>query len=168
MKDTYTYTARSADNPDEVATLTLHDHHLSVELGGVLLEQVEKVFRPEQGGDGLPAWLRPMLVWLIQQILRPFAVTDVNVSVKDGGLRIAAWIRAGGLRLVPVTVAWERVDNPEAAQAFVKELNRRKVSAAHPGRFSGPLDYWASWVLIGFMLVVLPLRWLRMREHATE
>lgn len=48
MKDTYTYTARSADDPDEVAPFTLHDHSLSVELGGALLARVERVFQPEQ------------------------------------------------------------------------------------------------------------------------
>lgn len=163
MKDTYTYTTRSADDPEEMATFTLHNHSMSIELGGALLEQVERVFRngDSEGEDRLPPWLKPALVWLLQQGLRPFSVADVNASVKGEGLWIMAWIRAGDLRLAPVTLVWERVDNPDAAQAFVKELNKRKVSAAHPGRFPGPLDYWAIWVFIGFLMVVLPLRWLR-------
>ena len=162
MKDTYTYTARSADDPDEVATFTLHDHSLSVELGGALLAQVERVFQPEEaeGETRLPPWFRPALTALIQRLLRPFSVADVTASVKEDGLWVMAWVRAGGLRLAPITVGWRTVDNPDAAQAFVKELNKRKVSAAHPGRFPGPLDYWGSWVLMGFLVLILPLRWL--------
>ncbi|MFQ5341761.1 MAG: hypothetical protein ACE5F6_09480 [Anaerolineae bacterium] len=162
MKDTYTYTARSADDPDEVATFTLHDHSLSVELGGALLAQVERLFQPDdaEGEKPLPPWLKPALSALIPRLLRPFSVADVTVSVKEDGLWIRAWVRAGGLRLAPMTVEWSKVDNPDAAQAFVKELNKRKVSAAHPGRFPGPLDYWGIWVLMGFLVLILPLRWL--------
>jgi len=164
MKDTYTYTARSADDPDEVATFTLHDHSLSVELGGALLAQMERVFQPEAGeADGekpLPPWLKPALRALLPRLLRPFSVADVTVSTKEDGLWIMAWVRAGGLRLAPMTVGWKRVDNPDAAQAFVKELNKRKVSAAHPGRLPGPLDYWGIWLLMVFLVLILPLRWL--------
>ncbi|MBS1253790.1 MAG: hypothetical protein MAG451_02843 [Anaerolineales bacterium] len=167
MRDTYTYTARSAEDPAEMATLTLHDHRLSVELGGALLEQVEKLF---QGGEAtedgrLPPWLVPTIAWLVQQALRPFSVADVSASVKGDGLWVTAWLRIAGLRLAPLTVGWKRVDNPDAARSFVKELNKRKVSAAHPGKYPGPFDYWASWVLVGFLLVVLPLRWLRYRGN---
>ncbi len=163
MHDTYTFTARSADKPEEMATLTLHDHSLSVELGSALLEQIEKLF---QGGEAvengrLPPWLVPAIAWLVQQALRPFSVADVNARVREEGLWMTAWLRVAGLRLAPLTVRWERVDNPDAAKAFVQELNKRKVSVAHPGKYPGPLDYWASWVLIGFLLLILPLRWLR-------
>lgn len=161
MKETYTYTARSADDPEQMATFTLHDHRLSVELGGALLEQVEQLFQPdrqEEREGRLPPWLKPAIVWLVQQTLRPFSVADVTANAKGDRLHLTAWIRAGGLRLVPITLVWKRVDNPEAAQAFVKELNKRKVSAAHPGKLPGPLDYWASWALISFLIIVLPLR----------
>lgn len=171
MRDTYTFTARSAENPEEMATLTLHDHQMSVELGGALLEQVEKVF---QGGDAeaegqpleraperLPPWFKPALAWGIQQALRPFSVADVSAKATGGGLWVTAWLRVAGLRLAPMTVGWKRVDNPDAARAFVKELKKRKVSATDPGRFPGPFDYWASWVLGGFLLLILPLRWMR-------
>lgn len=163
MKDTYTFTARSAEKPEEVATLTLHNHSMSVELGGALLEQVEKVFQGggETGDGRLPPWLVPAIAWLVQQALRPFNVADVSANIRDKNLWITAWLRVGGLRLAPLTVGWEQVDNPDAAQAFVRELNKRKVSAAHPGQFPGPFDYWASWALIGFLLIALPFRWLR-------
>lgn len=167
MKDTYTYTARSAENPEEMATFTLHDHQMSIELGGALLEQVERVFRGGEGPreSGVPPWVKPALAWMIQQGLRPFSVADVTANSKQDGLWIMAWLRVGGLRLAPVSLGWKRVDNPDAAQAFVEELNKRKVSVAHPGQFPGPFDYWASWVLIGFLMVVLPLRWLRGGEE---
>lgn len=167
MRDTYTYTARSAEKLEEMATFTLHNHSLSVELGGALLEQVERLFQPEsRAAEGrVPPWLKPAIAWLFQQVLRPFSVADVNSSVKGEALRITAWIRAGGLRLAPITLVWKHVDNPDAAQAFVQELNKRKASAPHPGRFPGPLDYWASWILLTFLVFVLPLRWLQRGEQ---
>lgn len=162
MHDTYTYTARSADNPDELATFTLYDHSLSIEASDMLMEQVDRLLN---AGDGeaeleLPIWLKPVIAWLAQEVLRPFSVVDVSATTRDRGFRITGWIRAAGMRLAPLTVGWDQVDNPDAAEAFVRELNKRKVSAPHPGRFPGPFDYWAAWLIVLVLVSLVPLRWM--------
>jgi len=42
MENTYTYTARSIEDPEQVVTFTLQDHRMSVGLGAPL-EQIETV-----------------------------------------------------------------------------------------------------------------------------
>jgi hypothetical protein len=170
MDKTYTYTARSAINPAKTVTFTLHDHKMSVELG-VPLEQIERVLRPAEQEEGdeqqieFQAWLKPVAMALLQQGMRPFQVADVDAALEDGDLRISAWGRPGGLRLAPFVVAMERVDNLDAAKAFVEELTRRQASAAEPSVFPGPLDYWASWFIAGFSAALLTAGWLWRRRH---
>ena len=66
MENTYTYTARSVDNPEQVVTFTLQDHQMSVGLGAPL-EQIESVLQQmddegEDAGQGTQTgiWLRPL------------------------------------------------------------------------------------------------------------
>lgn len=169
LENTYTYTARSADNPEQVVTFTLHDHSLSVGVG-VPLEHVERALGPEEGEGEAEAehhiqpWLKPMAVSLIERGTRPFNVADVNARAEDEWLHVRAWFRAGGLRLAPITLIAGRVDNPEAARAFVQELNERKAPAAGLARVLGILDYWATWFLAGFLLVFLLESWRRRKD----
>ena len=64
MENTYTYTARSIEYPEQVVTFTLQDHHMSVGVGAPL-EQIETVLQQadagEEVGQGSQAklWLRP-------------------------------------------------------------------------------------------------------------
>ena len=56
---------------------------------------------------------------------------------------------------MPITLINSRIDNPEAAHAFVHEIARRKeeTSAA-----SGPLallDYWLTWLVAAVALFAL-------------
>lgn len=156
-ENTYTYTARSAVNPSKVVTFTLHDHRMSVELGAPL-EHVERALGIEEGETEaeqearIQPWVKPMAVSVIERAARPFNIADVDVNAQDARLQVTSWIRTTGLRLVPVVFLMEQVDNPEAAHAFAKEVEERKASAAHPGLFRGPLDYWASWLLAGLVM----------------
>jgi hypothetical protein len=171
MENTYTYTARSAAYPEKVVTFTLYDHSMSVELG-VPLEHIERAVVSEgdeteiEAEAGIEhealshAWLKPTAVSLLQRGTRPFSVADVDARTDNDGLRVTAWARTKGLRLAPVTFSWDEVDNPEGAEAFARELKRRKGAAAYPGRFPGLLDYWASWFSMGLLLLVL-LLWPR-------
>lgn len=153
MENTYTYTARSIENPEQVVTFTLQDHHMSVGLGAPL-EQVETLLQrvdagKEKAGEGALGnlWLRPLAVSLLERGVGPFRVADVNATAEEDWLRVSAWYRAGGLALAPVTLVNGRVDNPPAAQAFVEELQERKSEVT--GAF-GPLnvlDYWFTWIL---------------------
>jgi hypothetical protein len=171
MEKTYTYTARSAVDSAKTVTFTLHDHSMSVELG-VPLEQIERALKSvaddstdEQERD-LQTWLRPVALALLQQGMRPFHVGDVEAELEGEGLRVTAWGRPGGLRLAPFVVAMERVDNTDAAQAFVDELGKRQGSITEPALLPGPLDYWAGWFLAGVSVALLAVRWLWKRRNA--
>jgi hypothetical protein len=175
MENTYTYTARSAGDPTRVATFTLYDDKLAVGVG-VPLEQVERSVRAslaEEGAEENAAvvevaddeqanvWAKPLAVSLVERATRPINVSDVDARLRDGDLRLTAWVRTGGLRLAPLTFRVDRVDNADAAEAFVSELERRKRAASAPGVFAGPLDYWATWLLgsaLALTLVIVGLR----------
>jgi hypothetical protein len=151
MENTYTYTARSAKNPARLVTFTLHDHRMSVGVGAPL-EQVERLLGREPadeeatGDDHLNLWLKPLAVSLVERGTGPFRLSDVDADTDEDKLRVKAWFRSGGLGVLPLTLINGRVDNPDAAHAFVEELNRRKASVWSPFRFWGVLDYWISWI----------------------
>jgi hypothetical protein len=170
-ENTYTYTARSAEDPTQVVTFTLHDHSVSVELAAPL-EHVERALSGEEGEAEAASkaeirpWLKPMAISVMERVTRPFNIADMIASAEDDRLHVKAWVRAGGLRVAPFVLMMEHVDNPEAAQAFASEVEERKATAGHPGRFRGPLDYWASWLLAG--LVMGTLLWIGLRREEKE
>lgn len=173
MEDTYTYTARSARHPEKVITFTLHDDSLTMDVGA-MLEQAQRTMKSATAEEGeeaeAPQWLKPMAANLMEVAARPFHVGDIEASAKDEGLQVAAWVRAGGLRTVPFLFVMERVDNPEAAQTFVKELKRRKTAAKLPAKMPGPLDYWFGWlgIALGVILtLVLVRKWTRDKEESS-
>lgn len=177
MADTYTYTARSAEDPERVVTFTLRDSRLSVEVGAPL-EQVERVIeagrdrlkgdeerseeeteaemREAETVEGEPptVWLRPLTVSVVERGTGPVHVDDVVVRLSENWLQVKAWVRAGGLRLLPITLMDERIDNPVAAADFVEEVEKRKTVTGF--RLLGLLDYWATWLtaaLVGLVLL---------------
>ena len=157
MKNTYTYTARNTENPEQVLILTLQDHYMSVDVGATM-EQLEAALQGTEAGteseeeanqgDLQAPWLKPMALSLLERGVGPFRVADVKASTDDGWLRITAWYRAGGLALVPVTLIDGTVDNPQAAEAFVEELERRKSEVTGPFTALNLLDYWFTWILV--------------------
>jgi hypothetical protein len=191
MENTFTYTARSREHPERVVTFTLYDHHLSVELGG-LMEHLERALRHEPGetkqaegqerergkepetGDGREAprrrpalaVVKPAAVSLLEQGTGPFHVRDVAADADGDSFRVRTWIRARGLRAAPVQFTWQSVDNPQGAHAFIEELRRRQRAVSYPGRFPGPMDYWLSWLLVGILAFVL--FWPRGRGREEE
>lgn len=179
MADTYTYTARSAENPEQIVTFTLRDSTLSIGLG-TPLEQIETVVQATgEGAEGEEAeeaqgskprlWLKPLALSLIEQVTRPFRVADVDAWTEQDWLHVRAWIRTGGLRLAPITLIAGRVDNPEAAHAFVAELEERKPAAAGPlGKLMGLMDYWATWLIAGVGMIILLQSWRRKGEEESE
>jgi hypothetical protein len=174
LDDTYTYIARSAVDPARVVTFTFDGPHLIVD-AGVPLELLERSIRAAEGAGeerGLPAesdgpWLKPLAVSTMERTTRPFHASDVYAFWDDEDLLVSAWVRTRGLRLAPVAFRIPQVDNPDAARAFVKEVAGRRAKAAHPGRFSGLLDYWASWI-VGGLAVTLALSALLRPRDAQE
>jgi hypothetical protein len=173
LENTYTYIARSAQDSEKVVTFTLHDGHMSVEVGAPL-EQVERALQTEEGEIDVDTrtlvqpWVKPLTLSLLERGFDPIRLSDVYASAEDEGLNVIAWLRTGGLRVAPVTFDVERVDNPEATRAFVDELNRRKATATFSGKLPGFLDYWASWFLVITTLFVAVLIWLRTRDGEEE
>jgi len=170
MENTYTYTARNIENPEQVVTFTLQDQHMSVDLGAPL-EQMETILQQidaeegaeEQAGQGAQAkpWPKPLVVSLLERGVGPLRVADVNAGAKDDWLRVSAWYRAGGLALAPITLIDFRVDNPPAAQAFVEELDKRKSEVTGAFSLLNVLDYWFTWILAGVFVLGLFQAWRR-------
>ncbi len=170
MANTYTYTARSAENPERVVTFTLRGSRMSVGVGAPL-EQVEQAIRlgrgeaEEDGGEAKETgvevqeedkpklWLRPLAVSLVERGTQPVHVDDVAAKVMDDWLQVRAWIRTGGLRLFPITLIDGRVDNPVAARDFVEEVEERKTVSGFD--VFGVFDYWATWIVAGVAALVM-------------
>lgn len=188
MEDTYTYIARSVERPERFAIFTLHNHSMSVDVGG-LVEQIGTTLESVGEGEaealleeavddtqGEPAsrevgssgpWLLPLAVSIMQRVKRPFNIGDVVADLKERGLAIRAWIRWKGLRLIPIRFKWSEVDNPEAAEAFVDEVSQRRQETRHPGLFQGILDYWITWIGAGLIGGFLVARGLRRKDQRT-
>ncbi|MBN1427146.1 MAG: hypothetical protein JXB07_02095 [Anaerolineae bacterium] len=174
MEDTYTFIARSAYDPSKVATFTLCDGTMMVDMGSPLenlekpLQIVDEDVVGETGSSLLlveSIWMRPVVLRLFERVTQPISISDIDASQVGDGLHVQAWIRVGGLRLAPIALVWNEVDNPDATQAFITELNRRKQATVHPGRFWGVLDYWASWLAVGLVVGFLLFRQLQKREE---
>ena len=54
--------------------------------------------------------------------MRPIHIADVTAQASAADLHITAWLRARQRRLLPIQLDWDEVDNPEAAQLFVDEV----------------------------------------------
>jgi hypothetical protein len=177
MTKTYTYTARSAENPERVVTFTLRDSRMSVGVGAPL-EQMERAIQLGRGEEAPEEkeieeaaevevqktekpklWLRPVAVSLAERGTRPVHVDDVVANVRDDWLQVRAWIRTGGLRLIPITLIDGRVDNPVAAQDFVEEVQERKTVSGWD--VFNLFDYWATWVVAGIFALVMFQQWRR-------
>lgn len=165
-QDTYTYTARSANDPTKVVTFTLMNNHVRVNLTDVM-EQAGMVAqaqeKPEEVRRQISRQAKPALTKVAEIISGPVRIYDVNAEIKNEKLNVTLWQRISGLRLAPVQFNMGRIDNEAAAEAFVDELNRRKKNSPYEGRFAGPLDYWLGWAGL-FLLVSLLFGWLRKRE----
>lgn len=167
QEDTFTFTARSAENPDKLATFTLHNGSVSVQLGEAMLEQLEEALstRDEETVEQIKAWARPAATGSFQSVIEPIPVNDFHATLDEEALRTTAWVRAGGLRVAPVTLTWPQVDNPDGARAFVSEVHTRQQQAQETATLPGPFDYWLTWVAVAFVLVVLPVIFIRTRRQ---
>jgi hypothetical protein len=152
MAKTYTYTARSADDPTQVITITLYNHTLSI--GPSTPEQIAPRLRstmptakPE--ADDLSADWTKAVALLQESNCGRFALMDVETSIVKDSLRLVIWSRSNKRHWLPITIAMEHVDNPDAARAFVKELNRRKMSARRRERLFGFVGTRITWFIAG-------------------
>jgi hypothetical protein len=176
MENTYTFTARSTANPDRLITFTLHDHGLSVE-PGLPMHQIEQMLNGHaneqngqdgQEGDGATgrdlSWLGPTAVALLEAKTDYFDLRDVAARAKNHGFKLTAWLRAGGLRIAPFVFVIPEVDSPVGAEEFVKELDSRKATEPRARKLPGPLDYWATWAVVGLSSLAALTIWARRRR----
>jgi hypothetical protein len=178
VENTYTYTARSANDPRKLVTFTLHDDSMSVDMAA-LLEQIERTVAAQEDGaededegtgetvEARP-WLTPGAASLLERATDAFHLSDVVAESPDNGLRVTAWVRANNLRLAPLLFRMKEVDNPKAADDFVDEIKRRKKEAPSAKRLPGPFDYWVGWALGGAMAVGALAAWLLPRRDREE
>lgn len=155
---TYTYTARNINDINKVVTFTLYDGHMRVGLTG-LLDQAQTVAHSEKKSNEIKHQIavqsKPALLRLKEEISGPVNVKDVNANLDGDRLKVTMWPRIGGLRLAPVRVNMGQIDNQDAAEAFVDELDRRQETKADNKRFLGPLDYWIGWLGVALLIGLL-------------
>lgn len=171
MTFTYTYTAREQDNPNHVATFTIYDDILKINLMG-LISQVSDIVVDDDPQEAAKKVLTTQAGTFIYKLLEllsgPIHIKDVIPSLEDGALKLVLWKRLAGFRIAPAVVMMGRVDNPQGAVQFIETLNVQQNKAeSKPGYFSGPLDYAATWIalLIGaIILVKLPCKNKRRRK----
>jgi hypothetical protein len=171
-ENTFTFTARSGANPDKSATFTLNNGTVAVELGNALVEQISKAydsFSDEEAVQRVSSWFKPAATGTLQKMIEPISLTDFDAEMSGDALQTTAWIRAGGLRLAPVMMTWQDVDNPEGAQAFVDELRDRKEQVEQITSAPDPFDYWISWLVMGLAALAVPILLIRlMRNRQTS
>jgi len=153
---TYTYTARNINNPEKVVTFTLYDGHMRVNLTG-LLDQANTVASADEKSGELKQQMsiqaKPALLKIKEGVSGPIHISDIKAQMEDDRFKVTLWPRVAGLRLAPVQLNMGEVDNEDAAEAFVDELEERKESTESDARkFFGPLDYWIGWA--GLMLLI--------------
>lgn len=164
---TTTFTARGAYDPDKLATFTLQNGSVRVEFGEALLEQTEEALSKLDAEAGpVASFARPLATASMQTIMSPFDVQDFSAAVDGDSFQGVGWVRAAGLRLVPIVFKWRHVDNPAAAAAFVSELEARQRQKPANRRFPALWDYWAGWLTTAAALVALPLLlWQRLKKN---
>ena len=163
MPFTYTYTARNKDNPDKVMTFTIFEDYLKVNLTG-LVEQVTDVVEEEDKGEAVKDIISTQsgttLYKALERISGPVHINDVDPTFEDGQLKLMFWKRIAGLRFAPIVLSMGNIDNPEAADQFLATLSERQNQAVKPGFFSGPMDYWVTWLGLVLGLIIF-IKWPR-------
>ena len=165
---TMTFTARDAFDPDKIATFTLQNGSVSIDFGEKMRQQVAEAvdkINNEQAGL-LASAAKPAVSASLQKLLDPFPLQDFAATLNGDSLKTRAWVRAGGLRLAPVVLNWQNVDNPVAAAAFVDELEQRQAEISGVSRLLSPLDYWLIWVLVGVTAVIIPIILRQQRDRS--
>ncbi|NIV14808.1 MAG: hypothetical protein GWN62_27105 [Aliifodinibius sp.] len=160
MTKTYTFTARDGTNPERTLTLTLYPDFVRINLTG-LWDQLGTIAgaedKPDEAKTQIQAQAQPATLKLLETISGPVHIKDFNASMDGNEFKIQIWQRLRKLRLAPIQLVIDPVDNPDAAEAFINELEDRKQEATRAARFPGILDYWFTWagMFLGFLALIL-------------
>ena len=156
-ENTFTFTARGMQDPDKMATFTLQNGSVSVQLGNALLSEmvdVTETYQAEKTVD-MADLTKATVVGATHKLLRTLPLQDFEADMDGQSLHTTTWVRKGGLRTIPVSMTWQEVDNPEAARAFVQEVGERKEQLPNVQQLPSILDYWVSWLALGLSGLVL-------------
>jgi hypothetical protein len=161
---THTLALRSGLDPAKALTLTLVGDHLHLELIGMedTLEQIGRAEdRTSEAKEELKSQWHVMSLKAVEKLAGAVHVSDVSVSLTEQTFYLRLWERLGGLRLFPVWTEFEQIDNREAAAAFVREVEKRRLSVRPQQALPGPLDYWVTWAGLGVALIAVIRRMRR-------
>ena len=166
-ENTLTFTARGIQDPDKMATFTLQNGSVSVQLGNTLLKEMVNVSETYQAEEdvNMADLTKATAVGAAQKMLRTLPLQDFDANIDGNTLHTTAWIRKGGLRAAPVSMTWQEVDNPDAARAFVQEVEDRKEQLPKVQALPSILDYWVSWLVLGVSGVVAFVIMLQLVKH---
>ena len=161
MPFTYTYTARDKKNPNRVMTFTIYGDYLKVNLTGIV-DQISDVVEDENRSLAVKEFFTTQsgmtLYKAVERLSGPVHINDVNPKFENGEFKLIFWKRVAGLRFAPISLSMGEVDNPEAAAQFLRTIIQRQNETATPGIFSGPLDYWGTWLGLLSGLIIL-IKW---------
>jgi len=141
-----TLTLHEAKHPGKPLTFTLEGDAFQMDLS--------QLFVPEEPIPDSPP-VEPgaaQMVLAMQKMIQPFSgpvhVKDVTFLADGENLTVQVWKRARGLRLAPLVLVLEGIDDPQGAAALAAQIKERSQAASWPGKYTGPLDYWGAWALL--------------------
>ena len=164
MNSPYTLTLHEAKHPDRPMHFSLDGDQFQMDLSALFVPA--EPAPDAEPKDALEVRLEQMAQKIIQPFSGPTHVQDVVFLAEGDKVTIQAWKRTRGLRLAPVTVGLSEIDDPQAAAEFAARLKEAALASARPGKYTGPLDYWGSWLLMGLgaLAAVVSLGWWLSRK----
>jgi len=164
MNSPYTLTLHEADHPNRPMYFSLDGSQFQMDISAV--------FAPAEPalGDEVQDALDGPMGQVAQKLLQPFSgpthVQDVVFLAEGDKVTLQVWKRARGLRLAPAVVSLSEIDDPLAAAEFAARLKEAALASARPGKYTGALDYWGSWLLMGLgaAAAVVSLGWWLSRK----
>jgi hypothetical protein len=146
MGNLHTITLHEAKHPERPFTFTLDGEVFSMDISALLaLEAAGPEAPPKEPWEER---LEQAALKLVQPFCAPAHVRDIRFQVEDNKLTLQIWKRARGLRLAPMVLVTDEVDDPQAAAEFAALLRERAQTAAQPGKYQGAFDYWATWAAL--------------------
>ena len=147
MSTPYTLTLHETKHPDRPVTFALDGDTFYLDISALFGPEVQPPAAPPKD----PFDKRMELV--TQEIIAPFSgpahIRDVSFFAQGDAVTLQIWKRTQGLRLAPITISISGIDDPEGAADFAARVKENALAATHPGKYTGPLDYWGSWILMG-------------------
>ena len=151
-------TVRALKGVDATTQATLRSRRTKAESGVNLTdlmdetpEVIDSESKPKILMHQIKSKSKPVLMKVKERVSSPVHISDVNAKLKEDKFLVRMWPRVAGLRLAPVGINMGQVDNEDAAEAFVDELEFRKELKPAARKLFGPFDYWIGWA--GLMLL---------------